>query len=73
MLLIDLILLLKYFNCNKQFLYLIKIENIFDRFCKDIYIIKYQKYSFPYIYFLIFLYSIDQFFEVFQIDKIIFY
>lgn len=51
---------------------LIKNENIFSKFCENIYTIRYQKGGLPHIYFFIFLYSADQFFEVFQIDKIIY-
>lgn len=52
--------------------YLIKSENIFKKFCRDIYIIEYQKYDFLHIYFLIFLYSANQFFKISQIDEIIY-
>lgn len=50
---------------------LIKNENIFGKFCRDIYTIKYQKHGLLYIHLLIFLYSNNQFFEAFQIDEII--
>lgn len=51
---------------------MIKIENIFDRFHRNIYTIKYQKHNFFYMHFLIFLYSTNYFFEAFQIDKVIY-
>ena len=50
---------------------LIKSENIFGRFCGDVYIIEYQKQGFPYMHLLIFLHLADQFLEVFQIDEVI--
>lgn len=53
-------------------IYLIKSKNSFGRFYRDVYIIEYQKQSFPYIYLFIFLHLANQFFEISQIDKIIF-
>lgn len=52
-------------------LYLIKRKNIFDIFCKNIYTIKYHKCDFFNKYFLLFFHSIDQFLEIFQINKVI--
>lgn len=51
---------------------MIKSKNIFERFCKDVYTIKYQKRGFPHIYLLIFLYSANQFLQISQINKIIY-
>lgn len=51
---------------------LIKDKNIFGQFYGDVYIIKYQKCSFFYIYLLIFLNKTDEFFEIFEIGKSIY-
>lgn len=51
---------------------LIKNENIFGRFCEDVYIIEYQKQGLLHIHLLIFLHSADQFFKAFQIDEVIY-
>lgn len=53
-------------------LYLIKSENIFVKFCKNVYTIEYQKHSLFYMHFLIFLYLVNLFFETFQIYKFIY-
>ena len=50
---------------------LIKSENIFERFCGDVYTIEYQKRGLPYMHHLIFLYSADQFFEASQMGEVI--
>ena len=46
-------------------------ENIFGRFCGDVYIIEYQKRGLPHMHLLIFLHSADQFLEASQIDEVI--
>lgn len=51
--------------------YLIKIENIFDKFCENIYIIEYQKHGFLDIYFLIFFNSVYKFLEAYYIEEVI--
>lgn len=66
------ILLLEYFNFKKKIFYLIKSENIIDKFYKNIFTIEYQKCSFFYIYLLIFLYLANYFLKVFQFYKIIY-
>lgn len=53
-------------------LYLIKNKNVFSKFCRDTYIINYQKRGFLYIYFLNFLNFDNKFLEVFYINKIIY-
>ena len=50
---------------------LIKIENIFGRFCGDVYTIEYQKRGLPHMHLLIFLNSADEFFETSHIDEVI--
>lgn len=47
-----------------------KTDNIFDRFCKNIYTIEYHKYGLFYINLCYFLYLANQFFEAFYINKI---
>ena len=51
---------------------LIKSENIFGRFCRDIYTIKYQKRGFSHIHFLILLSLADKFLEAFYINDVIY-
>lgn len=51
---------------------LIKIENSFSRFCRDVYTIEYQKRNLPHIYLLIFFKSVDEFLEAFHIDEVIY-
>lgn len=51
--------------------YLIKNENIFSKFFRNVYIIEYQKRGFSHMYLLVFLYSTNQFFQISQIDEII--
>lgn len=53
-------------------LYLIKIENIFDRFYGDVYAIKYQKCGFSHIHFLIFLNLVNEFLKAFYINEVIY-
>lgn len=50
---------------------LIKNENIFDKFCKNVYTIEYQKRGLPHMHLLVFLYLTDQFLEISQIDEVI--
>lgn len=51
---------------------LIKRKNIFGKFCRNVYIIEYQKRKLFYMHFLFFLYPTDQFFETFQINEVIY-
>lgn len=51
---------------------LIKIENIFGRFCGDMYNNKYPKGSLPPMHLLIFLNSADKFLEASHINEIIY-
>lgn len=51
---------------------LIKCENIFGRFYRDLYTIEYQKRDLSHIYFLIFFNSVNEFLEVFHINKVIY-
>lgn len=51
---------------------MIKGKNIFEIFYRDIYTIEYQKRSLFHIHFLIFLYREDQFYNLSQINKIIY-
>lgn len=53
-------------------LQLIEIENIFGRFCEDIYTIKYQKRGSSYKHLFIFLNLANEFFEVSHINKVIY-
>lgn len=57
---------------KKKMLCLIKSENIFGRFCRNMYTIKYQKYGLLYIYLLIFLNSANEFLETSYINEIIY-
>lgn len=52
-------------------LHLIKSENIFGRFCGDVYTIKYQKRGFPHMNLLIFLNLADKFLEASYINEVI--
>lgn len=53
-------------------IYLIKSENIFGKFYQNIYLIEYKKRGFFFIYLFYFYNLVNQFFEIFQIDKIIY-
>lgn len=50
---------------------LIKTENIFGRFCGDVYTIECQKRGLPHMHLLIFLHSDNQFLEASHIDEVI--
>lgn len=50
---------------------LIKSENIFGRFCGNVYTIEYQKRGLPHMHLLIFLHLADQFLKASQIDEVI--
>lgn len=56
---------------KKVILCLIKKENIFERFCKDIYTIKYQNCDFSHMHVFIFVNTTDIFLITSHIDEII--
>lgn len=47
------------------------MKNIFGWFCRDIYIIEYQKRSVLYIHLLLFLYPDDEIFDTAKNDKMV--
>lgn len=51
---------------------LIKNKNIFSKFYKDVYTIKYQKRKLLSTHLLVFLYPTNQFFQTFQINEVIY-
>lgn len=53
-------------------LWLIRIKNIFSRFCGNIYTIEYQKRGLPHMHLFIFLTSAKEFFETSYIDEVIY-
>lgn len=48
-----------------------KIKNIFDKFCSNVYTIEYKKQRFSHIHLLVFIHSTDQFFKASQINEVI--
>lgn len=50
---------------------LIKSENMFGKFCKNVYTIEYQKCGLPHIHLSIFFNSANEFLETFHIDEVI--